>query len=185
NYFYQGKGSAGKQVSPWHSIPLRPNQQSDNFNCVIEMPKGTTEKMEVSTKELLNPIKQDTKNGQLRYIKHGPIPYNYGMFPRTWENPNTPDETTKIPGDNDPIDVIEISDTPVPMGSIIEVKVLGAFSLIDQGETDWKVITVQKNNVNFEKIKNLDDLEKKMPGTLNKIQEFYKNYKVCEGKEPN
>lgn len=37
-------------------------------------------------------------------------------------------------GDNDPLDVVEISDSPKASGSVIQVKVLGAYALIDEGE---------------------------------------------------
>ena len=29
-----------------------------------------------------------------------------------------------------------------PSGSVIQVKVLGTFAMIDEGETDWKVICI-------------------------------------------
>lgn len=52
----------------------------------------TTAKLEVSKEEKLNPIRQDTKKGHLRYIKYGPYPWNYGMVPQTYESP-----TERIP----------------------------------------------------------------------------------------
>lgn len=33
------------------------------------------------------PTAQDTKKGKLRYY-HGPIFWNYGYIPQTWEDPN-------------------------------------------------------------------------------------------------
>ena len=47
----------------------------------------TKAKMEIDTKAKLNPIVQDTKKGNLRFY-HGPIFWNYGCAPRTWEDPN-------------------------------------------------------------------------------------------------
>jgi len=44
--------------------------------------------MEVCKEEEFNPIRQDEKNGELRYLKYSPALYNYGMFPQTWEDPN-------------------------------------------------------------------------------------------------
>lgn len=40
---------------------------------------------QVATKEAQNPIAQDVKKGKLRDY-HGPIFWNYGMFPQTWED---------------------------------------------------------------------------------------------------
>ncbi len=34
--------------------------------------------------------------------------FNYGAFPRTWEDPHHISEDTGKKGDNDPLDVIEI-----------------------------------------------------------------------------
>ena len=56
----------------------------------------------------MNPIKQDVKNGLLREYKWGDMLFNYGCFPQTWEDPKVLSEETGFPGDNDPIDVIEI-----------------------------------------------------------------------------
>ena len=44
----------------------------------------TKAKMEVATKEENNPIAQDIKKGKLRDY-HGPIFWNYGCLPQTWE----------------------------------------------------------------------------------------------------
>lgn len=104
-----------------------------------EIPKGTVAKMEIATKEEHNPIKQDSKDGKLRVIKYGKFPFNYGAIPQTWENPNEKHEATGLQGDNDPIDVVELSPGPLSEGGVIPLKVLGALALIDEGELDWKV----------------------------------------------
>ncbi len=58
----------GKKVSPWHDIPLYPEELSKKshpsgqhtliVNYVNEIPRGSTAKMEIATKEPFNPIKQ-------------------------------------------------------------------------------------------------------------------------------
>lgn len=67
-----------KVVSPWHDIPLE-GATAGTYNMVVEIPKMTTAKMEVATKEESNPIAQDEKKGKLRDY-HGPIFWNYGTF---------------------------------------------------------------------------------------------------------
>ena len=57
------------------------------YNMVTEIPKYGLAKMEVDTKGESNPIVQDEKKGKLRFY-HGPIFWNYGCIPQTWENPN-------------------------------------------------------------------------------------------------
>ena len=44
--------------------------------------------------------------------------------------------------DNDPIDVCEIGSKVCTRGEIIKVKVQGILAMIDEGETDWKVIAI-------------------------------------------
>src|SRR4051812_15481463 len=86
-YYKQGNGEL-KQISPWHDVPLYrlgSGKEGQLFNFICEIPKWTRAKFEVATGEPYNPIKQDTKNGQLRYYKHGDMMFNYGCFPQTWE----------------------------------------------------------------------------------------------------
>jgi hypothetical protein len=78
------KGEDGAAISPWHDIPLKGD---GGYNMVVEIPKMTKAKMEVATKEANNPIAQDIKKGNLRDY-HGPIFWNYGCLPQTWEDPN-------------------------------------------------------------------------------------------------
>lgn len=50
--------------------------------------------------EALNPIQQDlTSNGSLRYY-HSDIPWNYGLLPQTWEDPDylNPDVNATVRG---------------------------------------------------------------------------------------
>ena len=67
--------------------------------------------MECSTKLPHNPITQDVnKDGKPRFY-HGPIFWNYGYVPQTWENPDYLDEELGYKGDADPLDVVEIGST--------------------------------------------------------------------------
>eukprot|EP01133_Synstelium_polycarpum_P018598 gene18598-22252_t len=149
------------------------------------MPKHSNAKMEVNTKEINNPIKQDIKKGALRYIKHGNLLFNYGCLPQTWENPKTKDTRTGYPGDNDPLDVVEVGQQVIARGAIKQVKVIGSLALIDEGETDWKVIAIDVQDENANKINCLASLERVLPGTVDKIREWYAVYKIAEGKERN
>ncbi len=45
-------------------------------------------------------------------------------------------------GDKDPLDVVEIGEEVGFTGQIKQVKVLGVLAMIDEGETDWKVICI-------------------------------------------
>ena len=56
---------------------MRCQAEAGAYNYVCEIPKFTKAKMEIATKEKLNPIAQDIKKGALRFY-HGPIFWNYG-----------------------------------------------------------------------------------------------------------
>ena len=81
----------GKIVSPFHDVPLFANEDRTVLNMIVEIPRWSNAKLEISKEEKFNPILQDTKKGKLRYIRHcfphkGYI-WNYGAFPQTWEDP--------------------------------------------------------------------------------------------------
>ncbi len=108
---------------------------------VVEIPRWSNAKMEISKSLPFNPIVQDTKKGKLRFVRncfphHGYI-WNYGAFPQTWEDPTVKHSETKCVGDNDPLDVLEIGENRAYPGQVKQVKVLGIICLLDEGETDW------------------------------------------------
>ena len=47
-------------------------------------------------------------------------------------------------GDGDPLDVIEIGIKAIDRCKIIPVKILGVIPLIDDNETDWKILAIAK-----------------------------------------
>merc|ERR1712050_264887 len=82
-----------------------------------------------------NPIMQDEKKGKAR-LYHGPIFWNYGCLPQTWEDPNVKGDADVDGafGDNDPVDVVEIGSSSLAMGSFTPVKAVGVLSMIPDGE---------------------------------------------------
>ncbi|KPI99608.1 Inorganic pyrophosphatase [Papilio xuthus] len=176
-------------VSPLHDIPLWADRARRLANMVVEVPRWTNAKMEISLGETLNPIKQDVKKGALRYVSnvfphHGYI-WNYGALPQTWEDPRHVDPGTGARGDNDPIDVIEIGSRVAQRGDVLTVKILGALALIDEGETDWKLIAIDARDPDAERLSDVADLEKVRPGLLRATLEWFRLYKVPDGKPVN
>ncbi|CAM9843899.1 unnamed protein product, partial [Chrysoparadoxa australica] len=178
-------GAAGRDISPWHDVPLSPEGAPPGvFNMVVEIPMLSTAKMEIQATLGLNPIKQDLSDGVPRYYTYGTPLFNYGLLPQTWEDPHLKDNLGRG-GDNDPLDVVEIGDGPLLMGSVVPVKVLGSLELIDQGETDHKVIAIRESDPQAGLIESVDDLERLKPGTLAMLLDWMKNYKTSDGKPPN
>ncbi|XP_017475515.1 PREDICTED: inorganic pyrophosphatase isoform X3 [Rhagoletis zephyria] len=189
NYSIYLKNQTGAIVSPLHDIPLYADEKKTVLNMVVEIPRWTNAKMEISTNTPLNPIKQDVKKGKLRFVAncfpHKGYIWNYGAFPQTWENPGHIEPSTGCKGDNDPIDVLEIGYRVANRGEVIQVKVLGTVALIDEGETDWKIITIDVNDPLAEKMNDIGDVDKYFPGLLRATVEWFKIYKIPDGKPEN
>jgi len=175
--------AGGEPVSPWHDLPLSTGVEGE-FWMVTEIPKMTKPKMEIATKEPSNPIAQDVKKGALRDY-HGPIFWNYGYLPQTWEDPTVEHPELKVLGDNDPVDVVEIGSRAHEQGEVSKVKVLGVLAMIDSGELDWKVIAISADDALAAELSDIADVEAKMPGVISGIREWFRWYKTPDGKGLN
>jgi inorganic pyrophosphatase len=65
------------------------------------------------------------------------------------------------------------------------VKVLGIICMIDEGECDWKVVVIDAADKWAPFINDINDVEEQLPGMLNAIREWYRTYKIPDGKPPN
>ena len=172
-----------RKISPWHDIPYRASP--DTFHMMCEIPKWTRAKFEIATKEPGNPIKQDEKKGVLREYKHGDMLFNYGFMPQTWEDPAHVSADTGFKGDDDPLDMVEVGCRQMKCGQVAEVKVLGVLAMIDDGETDWKVFCIRTDDPLAGAIHDVDDLERELPGGVSTMREWFREYKLAEGKPLN
>ncbi|SCV71106.1 BQ2448_2694 [Microbotryum intermedium] len=204
----------GKVISPFHDIPLFADEAKtvctthppsfifalhhlmlcrsfimQVLHMIVEIPRWTNAKLEVSKEETFNPILQDTKKGKLRFVRncfpHKGYIHNYGAFPQTWEDPNQMHSETKANGDNDPVDVCEIGEAIGYTGQVKQVKVLGIMALLDEGETDWKVIVVDVNDPLAGKLNDIEDVERHLPGLIRATNEWFRIYKIPDGKPEN
>jgi len=92
---------------------------------------------------------------------------------------------TKARGDNDPLDVCEIGEQVGYVGQIKQVKVLGIMALLDEGETDWKVIVVDVQDPMASKLNDIEDLERHFPGLIRATSEWFRIYKIPDKKPEN
>lgn len=179
----------GKEVSAWHDVPMSQGHSPQGdwlVNMVLEIPKGTRAKMEMLKSEQFNPIAHDTtKDGQIRYMGYSPVLYNYGFIPQTWEDPSHIHPDTKLGGDNDPLDVIDIGYRRREMGEVYRLKIVGCFGLIDEGETDWKILGISLDDPVCKLINSVQDIETYKPGITFTLREWYKKYKTADGKPEN
>jgi inorganic pyrophosphatase len=200
-------------VSPFHDIPLYHDKKKEILNMVVEIPRWSNAKFEVrsqqdrpgndksfksghsltrrkiSRTESLNPIRQDTLDRHPRFVKSC-FPYkgyiwNYGALPQTWEDPHHTNPDTHARGDNDPLDAIEVGRRIAATGDVKPVKVLGVLALLDGGETDWKVLVIDVRDPLAEKLEDVADVEKHLPGLLDATRDWFRIYKVPDGKPGN
>eukprot|EP00047_Mylnosiga_fluctuans_P001598 m.221067 g.221067 ORF g.221067 m.221067 type:complete len:288 (+) comp10508_c0_seq1:102-965(+) len=183
------KGPDGKYVSPFHDIPTYASEDKSIVNMVVEVPRWTNAKLEISKADALNPIVQDEKKGVPRFVHncfphHGYI-WNYGAVPQTWENPSTIDKHTNAKGDNDPVDICDISEKIATVGQVKQVKILGVMAMIDEGETDYKLIGIDVTDPLASQLNDIDDVDRFLPGYLAATNEWFRVYKIPAGKPEN
>jgi len=164
------------------SVPSLPSSP-----CILQTQVPTHPQISLPTP--LNPISQDILNSKPRFTTNC-FPYkgyicNYGCLPQTWEDPHHTHTDTGKQGDNDPLDACEIGwkiDSP---GEVKCVKVLGILGLIDSGETDWKVIVINVDDPLAGKLDDISDVERHMPGLLAATRDWFRIYKIPDGREAN
>lgn len=133
--------------------------EKDLEYALIEIPLGSKNKYEL-----------DKKTGRIyldRVLYAAMIyPAEYGII-----------ENTLAP-DGDPLDVLVICNEPTFPGCIVPVRVLGYLTMIDNGKTDYKLITVPACDPRYDGITELEHLP---AFTLKEISNFFANYKVLQG----
>lgn len=104
-------------------------------NCVIEIPAGTNDKLELN--KTTNIFEAAIIDGKKRIKPYLSLPGNYGFIPSTLSNKNDG-------GDGDAIDVLVLSQS-LPTGTVIEAIPIAMLQIIDAGEIDDKIICVPKD----------------------------------------
>jgi inorganic pyrophosphatase len=145
---------------PWHDVPIG-EDVPEEFSALIEIPKGSRVKYEL-----------DKGTGLLKVDRmlYSSVIYlaNYGFIPQT------------LGDDDDPLDVLVLMQEPVQPLSILRARPIGMMEMIDEGESDEKIICVHLDDPEFRSYEHHSDLPEHR---LNELQRFFQDYKVLEGKE--
>ena len=106
-------------------------------------------------------------------------------------------------GDGDPVDVMDIGSKLHQTGEVIQVKILGTIgkklgalgvqiigkilftAMIDEGQTDWKVVSIDIEDPLASKFSDISDVDVYMPKLLPSTVEWLRNYKMADGKPAN
>jgi inorganic pyrophosphatase len=143
----------------WHEVSIGKNVPEE-FNTIIEIPKGSFNKYEVDKESGL--IALDRAN-----YSYSPYPFDYGFVPQTlWE-------------DGDPLDVIVLTTFPLAPNILVKVRPVAVIDMTDSGDSDYKIIAVPSDDKRWDDTQDLKDLNKHM---LKEFTHFFETYKILKGK---
>lgn len=145
----------------------KPEDGEGNVNVVIEIPKGTTGKWEVSLQD--GTIVWELKKGKPREVTYkGGYIANYGSIPQTAL-------PKKLGGDGDPLDVVVIG-APIPRGEVVKVKIIGVLKLMEDGEFDGKLLALKKGSPEY-KMSSVEELNSNFANVVDEVTSWFENYK--------
>ena len=86
-----------------------------------------------------------------------------------------------VPGtlceDGDPLDGLLLIDEPVVHGAVVPVRPIGVLYMIDDGESDEKLVCVPADDISKAHLHDLSDLSDKGENFKKVAEHFYKHYK--------
>jgi inorganic pyrophosphatase len=62
---------------------------------------------------------------------------------------------------------------------------LGVMALLDEEETDWKIMVIDVKDPLAAKLNDVEDVERHLPGLLRATNEWFRIYKIPDGKPEN
>lgn len=144
----------------WHEVSAG-EDVPNIINVIVEIPKGSKNKYEIDKETGLIKLDRAMKTSQ-------DYPFDYGFVPQSlWE-------------DNDPLDVVLLTTSPLSPGILVEARPVGVMNVIDCGEGDDKILAVPKSDPRWDDTVNIQDVNKH---TLKEIQHFFETYKTIDGKK--
>lgn len=147
------------EFNPCRDVSPR-TKDPDIVTGIIEISRGSRAKYEI-----------DKTSGMLRLdrVLYSSVyyPANYGFIPQTYC------------GDHDPLDILVISQIDIEPLCLVSSKIIGVMRMIDNGETDDKIIAVAAGDPSFNYINDISELPKHL---LEEIKNFFESYKKLENK---
>ena len=147
------------KFNPWHDVSVG-DKAPGVVKGIIEIPKNVRAKYELD-KESGMLILDRVLYASINY------PANYGFIPRTYCD------------DDDPLDILVISQIDIVPMCLVEANVIGVMRMIDGDEMDDKIIAVATNDMSFNHVKDISDLPAHW---LIELRSFFQDYKKLEHK---
>lgn len=132
----------------------------EEINVFVEIPKDSGVKYEL-----------DKESGTIfvdRFLHTAMrFPFNYGFVPHT------------LADDNDPIDVVLLTEQSVAPGTVVPSIVIGYLEMEDEAGIDTKIVAVPTKKIDpfFGSYKDIAEVPEAI---RNKIKHFFENYKTLE-----
>lgn len=134
---------------------------AEEMNVVVEIPKGSKNKYEIDKETGLIALDRVMHTSQ-------DTPFDYGFVPQTlWE-------------DGDPLDVVLLTTYPLFPGILVKVRPVGMMDMVDDGESDVKIIAVPVKDPRWAEVQDLSDVNKH---TLKEMEHYFTTYKKLQNKE--
>ena len=131
-------------ITPGKNIP-------NEINVIVEINKGSKNKYELDKETGLIMLDRVMYTSQ-------DYPFDYGFVPQThWH-------------DGDPLDVVLLTTHPLVPGLLLTARPVGVLDMIDDGESDAKILAVPVKDPRFNEIKDLSDVN---PHTIEEIRHFF------------
>lgn len=131
------------------------------INVIIEIPKGSKNKYEIDKETGMIMLDRAMHSSQ-------DYPFDYGFMPQShWE-------------DGDPLDVVVLTTYPLSPGILVKVRPVAIMNMIDDGDSDAKIIAVPEKDPRWDEVTDLSEINKH---TVKEIQHFFMTYKQIQNKE--
>jgi len=166
---------------PWHGVDIGLNAP-EFITCYIEMVPTDTVKYEVDKESGYLVIDRPQKYSNV-------IPALYGFIPQTFSGRKVAEfcmeKSSKkgIKGDGDPVDICILTEKNISHGDIlVHARPIGGFRMIDDNESDDKIVAVMKDDALYSKYNDISELPDLV---VNRLKHYFLTYKDLPGNPKN
>src|SRR5688500_13172450 len=144
---------------------LPPFGRKGHLNVIIETPQGTANKLKWDPDSQVFKLSHVLPSGAV-------FPFAFGFGPGTRG------------GDGVPLDVLMLTDQPLPMGCLVEARLIGVIEAEQtaEGETERndRLLAVAVESRNHRHVQEIGDLESHR---LDEIEHFFVSYNAMRGRQ--
>jgi len=147
-------------ANSWHDVDLGSDVHEGYFSAIIGISLGSSNKYELNkTRGLL----------RLNRVLHSAVyyPADYGFVLQI------------LADGGDPLDVLVLAFVPVHPLTIVTARAIGLMTMMDNDESNYKIIAVPIGDLEYNSYRNADDLP---AYRLAVLKRFFKSYKTLEQK---